>query len=658
MTITFTQYILTKIQHLKRDFRNLFFFGVTLFLLLPPAINIQAQTSDTLTIIRNDTIIQFVQPNTRETPLQGKTIEDILKNYSDRNIFSRKLHEWLVKSSIEDTKSERNTDYQENADYRGKSINHIDVRHIEPFGGSVEDTVSVADSWIARVGNKLRFETASGVILKTITFKEGQTISGTDITDSERLLRSFSFINDVRIIVWPNPGNPETVNISIYVQDRYPHAISLGLTDQNPSFTLINKNLFGRGFYLSHTLVTPTIDLSTWGFRETFGAENIFGEYLDFEIDYAHIENLEMVSGILKKDFVLPEIKYAGEISLNRSFINPKINEYPAIEWTPPLDYRRKNFYIGRSFLMNNPDSPVRSNIYILGRHLDIELFDAPPASPLFSGGKFYYGGLAFSRRAYYKNNLIYSFGRTEDVPHGMLAGLSYGYHEATDAARHFLALHYSSGRALIPSKGYLYLSGDIGSFFQKGDPEQGYLKLSGEYITPLINVGQSKMRSFMEIQYVTGLHRKQGDYLSIDENVKGLHRFEYRNTIRGSEKTVLKTEQVFFSPMEPLGFKFAFFTFFDMAFLRENDDQPLLSHTPYFSFGAGLRIRNDNLVFNTLQIRLSIMPRVPEGELPFSFRTSGESVKNFRDFVLKRAWQRLPQKNMYKLLHASSIRP
>ncbi|WP_010665014.1 hypothetical protein [Marinilabilia salmonicolor] len=634
MTTTFKPYILTKIQHFKRDFRNLFFFEFSLFILLFSTTNIHSQTPDTLTIIRNDTTIQFVQPNTRETPLQGKTIEDILKNYSNRNIFSRKLHEWLVKSSIEESESSSGSAQKEFIDYKGKTISHIDVRHIQPFGGSVEDTVSVADSWIARLGNKLRFETASGVILKTITFSEGQSVSTTDITDSERLLRSFSFINDVRIIIWPHPENPESVNVSIYVQDRYPHAISLGLTDQNPSFTLINKNLFGRGFSLSHTLVTPTIDISTWGFRETFGAENIFGEYLDFEIDYSHIENLEMISGILKKDFVLPEIKYAGEISINRSFISPKIFEYPAMEWEPPLDYLRKNFYIGRSFLLNNPDSPLRSNIYILGRHLDIELFDTPPASPLFSGGKFYYGGLAFSRRGYYKNNLIYSFGRTEDVPHGMLAGLSYGYHEATDTARHFLALHYSSGRALIPSKGYLYLSGDIGSFFQKGNPEQGYLKLSGEYITPLINVGQSKMRSFLELQYVTGLHRKQGEYLSIDEDVNGLHRFEYRNTIRGLEKAVLKTEQVFFTPMEPLGFKFAFFTFFDTAFLRENEDHGLFSHTPYFSFGGGLRIRNDNLVFNTLQIRLSIMPRVPEGELPFSFRTSGESVKNFRDFV------------------------
>jgi hypothetical protein len=608
-----------------------------LFLLLLSGINAYSLNPDTTVIIRNDTTIQFIHPGGREKPLEGRKIEDILKNYSDRNLFSRKLHEWLVKSSIDESKSAKT---QQAADflskYNGHKIQNIDVRHIQPFGGSVNDTVSVAESWISRVGNKLRFETAPGVILNTITFQKGEELSTIDVTDSERLLRTFSFINDVRVVVWPHPHIPEAVNVSIYVQDRYPHAVSLGLTDQNPSFTLVNKNLFGRGFSLSHTLVSPTFDVSTWGFRETFGAENVLGEYLNFEIDYSHIENLELIGGHLKKDFVLPEIKYAGEISFNRSFINPKIREYPAVSWEPPLDFRRQNFWFGRSFIVNDPGSPLRSNIYLTTRYLEIDLFNEPVWPNILSKGQFYYAGLAFSRRGYYKNNLIYSFGRTEDVPYGMLTSLSFGYHQAPDFGRHYIAFHYSSGRALIPSLGYLYFSGDIGSYIKAGTTSQGFLKLSGEYISPLWNVGHSKLRSFFELQYVSGINRREGEYLFIDEEVNGLHRFDYKNTIKGSQKAILKTEQVFFTQMEPLGFKFALFTFFDTAFLQESGRHALFQHTPYFSFGGGLRIRNDNLVFNTLQIRLSIMPRVPKGELPFSFRTTGESIRNFRDFVPK----------------------
>jgi hypothetical protein len=119
---------------------------------------------------------------------------------------------------------------------------------------------------------------------------------------------------------------------------------------------------------------------------------------------------------------------------------------------------------------------------------------------------------------------------------------------------------------------------------------------------------------------------------LFLDEDVNGLHRFDYSKSIRGTEKIVLKTEQVFFTNIEPLGFKFAAFTFFDTAFLKESS-KSLFNNTPYFSFGGGLRIRNDNLVFNTLQIRLTIMPRVPSGEFPLSLRITGETTRDFKDF-------------------------
>ncbi len=599
------------------------------------AIPLKAQSTDTTTLLRNDTIIQFINPKQIEKVLEGRKLEEILEDYSEKNLFSQKLHEWLVKSSFDHSESSnKNNDIPNN--YIGKRIENIDIRHIQPFGGSVYDTTAISDSWLAKVGNKLRFETATGVILKTITIKEKTKLNRTDIYDSERLLRSLSFINDARIVVWPHPLLEDAVNISLYVQDRYPHAISIGLTDEKPSISLINKNLLGRGISLTHTLVTPSFRLGDWGFRETLGAENFLGEFINFEIDYSHIDNLQLIAGHIHRNFVLPETKYAGGLSLNRSYINPSLRDYPSIEWEPPLDFFRQNFWAGRSFLLNKDKSTVRSNFYITARILDLKLYHESEQTHFLPDGRFYYGGVAISKRGYYKNNLIYSFGRTEDVPFGFLSYLAFGYHESQKLHRQFISYHHSWGRALIPSKGYLYLNGNIGSFFNSGKPEQGYLKISGEYISPLIELRNAQLRNFFELEYVKGFNRLPDEYLFIDEDVNGLHRFDYKKEIRGSEKIVFKTEQVFFTPHEPLGFKFAFFTFFDTALLKENNRHSIFEQKPYFSFGGGLRIRNDNLVFNTLQIRLSIMPRVPSGELPLSLRTTGESIKNFRDFMPK----------------------
>ncbi len=596
--------------------------------------DIHSQRPDTTIIHRNDTIIKMIRPGIQEKQLEGRKLEDILEDYSDRNFFSRKLHEWLVKSSFNKDEETKRITNNNPGEYNGKQIAHIDIRHIPPFGSSIDDTVSIADTWLSRLGNNLRFETAPGIIRKTITFQEKETIDQTDISDSERLLRSLSFINDSRIIAWPHPTNKNAINISIYVQDRYPHALSAGLIDQQPSVGLINKNILGRGISFAHTLVIPSPDIKDWGFRETVSAENFLSNYVNLELDYSHISNLHLIAGSLEKDFILPEIKYAGGIGLNRSFTNQKITDYPAIVWNPSLNFRRQNFWMGRSFLLESSNSPLRSNIYITTRFMDLKMFNNGEHLNFIPDGKFYYAGLSFSRRGYYKNNLIHSFGRTEDVPYGSLNSLSYGYHENMNGHRHFLEYHYSLGKALIPSKGYLYFSGDVGSYFRKGIPEQGHLKLTSEYISSLISVGRSKLRNFFELQYVNGLSRFPQEYLSIDEDVNGLHRFDYNRSISGSEKIVLKTEQVFFTRLEPLGFKFAVFSFFDMAFLREDSNKSLFDHNPYYSFGGGLRIRNDNLVFNTLQIRLAIMPRIPDGVLPISLRTTGEVTGDFKDFI------------------------
>ncbi|MFW6328142.1 MAG: hypothetical protein ACOC2F_07520 [Bacteroidota bacterium] len=596
----------------------------------------KAQNNDTIVIQRNDTIIKLIQPGEEtEKKLEGRRLEEILENYSDRNLFSRKLHEWLVKSNIEDSTSSHSDRIQDDfSEYNNSTIANIDIRHIDPFGGSVNDTASISESWLAKVGNHLRFESTSSAILKTITFKRNAVLDQTDLYDSERMLRGLSFINDARIIVWPSNTNNNEVNISIYVQDRYPHAISAGMINDQPRITLINKNLMGRAISLSHTLVTPAPGINNWGFRETLGANNFLGKYINFDLDYSNIKKAHFLSGRIERNFILPTIKYAGGINLNRSFTNKSLRDFPAVVWEPPLSYRRQNLWVGRSIMIGKENSPLRSNLYFMTRFMDLQVFDIPEEANYIREGEYYYGKIAYSRRGYYKNNLIHSFGRTEDVPYGTLSSLSFGYHSGLQSRRKFLGLHYSTGKALIPSNGYLYFCGDIGSFFSKEGPRQGYLKLTTQYITPLIQLNKNDLRSFFEVNYVKGFNRLPGEYLIIDEDVNGLHRFDYSRKIRGAEKFVLKTEQVLFTSIEPLGFKFAAFSFFDMAFLNENTRKTLFRHSPYFSFGGGLRIRNDNLVFNTLQIRLAIMPRVPSGELPLSLRITGENVGNFRDFI------------------------
>jgi hypothetical protein len=65
------------------------------------------------------------------------------------------------------------------------------------------------------------------------------------------------------------------------------------------------------------------------------------------------------------------------------------------------------------------------------------------------------------------------------------------------------------------------------------------------------------------------------------------------------------------FSPFNFYGFKFAVFGFADLGYLFGTNE--FVGSGEYLSaIGLGIRIRNDNLILNTLQIRLGFFPNLP----------------------------------------------
>jgi hypothetical protein len=80
------------------------------------------------------------------------------------------------------------------------------------------------------------------------------------------------------------------------------------------------------------------------------------------------------------------------------------------------------------------------------------------------------------------------------------------------------------------------------------------------------------------------------------------------------------------FSPVNIYGFRFAFFGFSDFSFLSGTTE---LLGTGYSlsSIGLGIRIRNENMVFNTLQIRIGYFPNPPPYSSINSVIVSGEQL-------------------------------
>ena len=77
--------------------------------------------------------------------------------------------------------------------------------------------------------------------------------------------------------------------------------------------------------------------------------------------------------------------------------------------------------------------------------------------------------------------------------------------------------------------------------------------------------------------------------------------------------RTTAKAEAVFFNMRKFFGFRFAPFIFTDMIFLKPSGRQ-IDKTNGYTAVGGGIRTRNENLTFGTVELRGYFFPRVNDG--------------------------------------------
>ena len=123
-------------------------------------------------------------------------------------------------------------------------------------------------------------------------------------------------------------------------------------------------------------------------------------------------------------------------------------------------------------------------------------------------------------------------------------------------------------------------------------------------WFSNLFMVRRSRIRQFLAFNYTQGWNRLQGNDESIRfTHVNGLQAL--KEHITGTNRMILNTETVIFTPYQPLGFRIALFGFADFGLLGYSPN--IFKNEFYTSFGLGVRLRNERLVFNTIQIRLGL---------------------------------------------------
>jgi hypothetical protein len=552
---------------------------------------------------------------------------DSLKIKASRNQLTKRLYSFvIVRRDTIYKKHFTGTSEANYIQYSGKKIRKIVVQRLNVFGADINNPASADANKIENILNKTHISTNESIIRKNLLFSEGDIITPLTLSDNERLLRQLPYIDDARIIVLP--FSDDEADIVVYTKDVYSlggsytyHGLKKG------SVSVFEKNIFGMGQEFGLDMPFDNTLPESPGFGVHYLANNISKSFINLNVYFLHGLGEKTYGFDLSRKLVSSKTKWAGGISVRMMYTSEDLD---TLKIPAPLKYNLQDYWLSRSFLLNKESV---SRLIIGARYTNNNVFKHPVILPesFYNLQKYqlYLTSAALSIQKYTKTNLIYSYGRTEDIPYGALFNITAGREFNEFKQRTYIGGEASFARS-SKALGYFYLYGGLSTYLNKNRTEQGVLSLGLNYFSNLITLGTARIRNFVYLQYTRGFGRYSNEYLKFFNN-NGFTGFS-NDSVNGTQRLAVSLESVLFSPVNFYGFRFAFFGFTEFSFLSGTTEM-LGKGYALSSIGVGIRIRNDNLVFNTLQIRIGYFPNPPSYSTISPVNISGEQLLRPNNF-------------------------
>jgi hypothetical protein len=598
-----------------------------------------SKKKDTLNII-NGKQIDGIDPSVNSTTSRQLSADSVFIQKTRKYDLKNEIRNMIVVSSQDEASKQQKKDYDEAVNsflpYKGKTIRNISLKQLDVFGQSIADTTQRAERWYERLSNKLHINTREKILKNRLLISPGDQLDPPFLADNERLIREMPNIQDTRVIVSETGTSGDSVDLLFISKDVFSLGFGFELFDVNQGKAGIwNKNLLGIGHELYYYLLWDFDKSPNYGHKLRYRINNIGKTFVSADASYEKQWNIEASKLYFNRDFFTPQTKYAGGAGFEKIYALRDIILPDTIYKNYSVSYNYYDLWLGHAIILKyRSNNKIRSNITVTGRVIQYNYFKRPQVTESllydYHMRSTLLGSVGFSRQAFLKTKLIYGFGKLEDLPYGSLFSATVGYEISEFHSRPYLRLSYSTG-AYIDNFGFFYQRIDYGSFFHHGI-EQGVFSFTGKYFTRLMNpIGRYHYRVFTNLSYKAGIKQFEDEYieLSNNEGIRGLS----SDNLRGKQRAYMNIESVCYSPHAVYKFRFVYFLFLD-AGIVSNTSEKLLKNPIYTGFGVGLRIRNENLVFNTIQFRLAYYPLVPNSSNAEYIQLTGASDVRHETFT------------------------
>jgi hypothetical protein len=573
-------------------------------------------------------------------PRDTVKIYENIRNLSEANSFTQFLYRLIFNPAASDDHLE----FQEGVlsmhniygIYEGKIIRKIHVYALDPFGTSPLDTLSFPAGFVQRAGNTLHINTRKHVLTNLMLIKEGQPFNSWVVKESERLIRSRRYVNDVYVYINQPGADSDSVDIVVVALDRWSIIPEGSVSDSRLSAGVRETNFAGWGHDL-YAGVRWNHETGKYDLRSRYFIPNIENTFINAVVQFSNLEHGNQIRQIaFERPFFSPFARWAGGIDLGLyqrtdSFFTPIYRSYR---------YKSQDFWGGLSERVYGGDTEYRrtTNFIAAARYMRVRFTDRPvlpdQTRHYFVNEDLFLATVGLSARRYIRDQFVFRYGVTEDIAVGQLLSIISGYQIRKTGNRYYLGGQFSQSDYY--QWGYLGAYFDYGSFLTPdASTQEGIINIGMNYFTPLLDIGSWHVRQFLKPEATFGFDRAPWDSLTINRE-NGIRGFN-SPSLSGSHRLMLTSQTQVYAPWNVIGFRFGPFLYIKMAMLANKEGS--FSKSRLFSqMGLGVLVRNDNLVLSTFQFSFSFYPSIPDrGNNIFRFNTFQTTDYDFRDFEVRK---------------------
>lgn len=520
---------------------------------------------------------------------------DSIRSKTSRRAVPRMLYGLLfTRSRIDTTRSGAVEDESQRfLPYEGRTIGSVTIERNQVFDPD--------GNWLERTGNNLHILTRERVLRRDLLFGPGDTLDAEQLVRNQQLLRSRSYVSDAELEIRPDSLDSTRVDIIVHTRDSWTIGVDAGLhSEGHTMFGLYDANIFGTGNMLRVKTNFSRKDFSYGGNIVEYEIPNIFGSFYSASFsagrDFYNSE-LKLNFG---KEFIRPT-----DYEVGISYENVKSKYYLIDRDTSDLvKVKTFDIWAGRSSYIRS----IRSSIYFTGRYGFTQFSRRPEVradyNPAFHNCEEMLFGAGLYREKFYTANMVYGFGTREYLATGYKAELVGGYSWGEFNDEMYLGTVYKIGG--FTRAGYLMGSFTLGSYIDLADGSWHHsaVDVDLQWFSNLYIYRRNRVRQFLSLNYTQGWNRDAGSYEIVRfTRENGLEAL--KEHITGTNRMVLNTETVLFTPYQPLGFRIAFFGFLDMGLIGYSPN--IFKNDFFTSFGLGIRLKNERLIFSAIQLQLGV---------------------------------------------------